>query len=100
MSTKHDYYQLHVVAPHGERGAFVVKGYGEYPSHSVNAGMTRVSFLGSYDTELEAREAYPQLGDEDNYGSEFIDADLKHIPSTPPSWFDPSIAGEQWNDDY
>ena len=91
-----DYYQLH-----REQDDWVVKGYGQYPKHSVNYGMTRIVFLDSFDTEGEARKAYPQLGDfGENYGSKFIDDGLKHVPSVAPDWFDEAAAGERWDDDY
>ena len=95
MSEYHDYKLFK------DEGGFTVKGYGEHPRHSVNYGMTRIVFLDAFDTEAEARKAYPQLaGDGSEWGSKFLDADLTRQPSTAPSWFDPAIAGERWEDDY
>ena len=39
---------------------YVVKGYDTYPSHSVLAGQTRISFIDSFDTLEEAQEMYPE----------------------------------------
>jgi hypothetical protein len=42
-----------------ERGKVVVKGYDTYPRHSVLAGQVRISFLGSYLTETDAKASHP-----------------------------------------
>jgi len=85
----YDYKQLH----YNEELAqypWVVKGYKSdgYPSSSVCAGMTRIQFLDSYESERDAVEAHPELlnNDEISYGSAFLDEDLKcvdHIPDEP-----------------
>jgi hypothetical protein len=51
----YDYY--HMLA---KGGKVVVKGYDTYPAHSVLAGQTRISFLGSFNTETDAKASYPQ----------------------------------------
>ena len=58
----YDYKQLH----YNEELAqypWVVKGYKSdgYPSSSVCAGMTRIQFLDSYESERDAVEAHPEL---------------------------------------
>ena len=50
-----------------QRGRFVVKGYDTWPSHSVMAGQTRISFTDSFDTYKEAAEAHPDATDSNAY---------------------------------
>ena len=59
-----------------------------YPASSVCHGMTKIEFLDSYESEAEAIEAHPDLvfDGEVNYGSAWMDQDLKsvsHIPDEP-----------------
>ena len=86
---KYDYKQLHIDEDFGATG-YVVKGYKSngYPKNSVCAGMTRIDFIDSYESEAEAIEAHPDLvfDGEVNYGSAWMDQDLKsvsHIPDEP-----------------
>ncbi len=82
----YDYLQLHQ-----DNYGFNVKAYKAdgYPSSSVCAGMTKISFLDSFNSEAEAIEAFPDLVGSDgevSYGSAFMDAPLKdvsHIADTP-----------------
>ena len=85
----YDYKQLHFNEELG-REPWVVKGYKHdgYPSNSVCAGMTKIDFLGSYESEERATDAHPELHltDEVSYGSAFLDEPLKdvsHIPGPP-----------------
>ena len=99
--SKYNYYKLHVDGHPGGRGRYVVKGYGIYEKYSVLAGQTKIVFLGSFDTEDAAREAYPLLPtDGTEYSSKFMDRGLNYIPKNPPAWFDETICGERWDEDY
>ncbi len=79
--------------------------HGEYEASSVLHGMTRRTLLESYETETEASNAAPDAliveGTTEPYQPEDQSlADLSGLPSCPPDWFDPSDAGEWWDDDY
>ena len=82
----YDYLQLH-----RDEYGFTVKGYlnDGYPKHSVCAGMTRIDYLDTFDTEEDALSAFPSLKGEDgeiSYGHKLFDDELKdvsHIPDTP-----------------
>ena len=79
----YDYLQLHQ-----DNYGFNVKAYKAdgYPSSSVCAGMTKISFLDSFDSEAEAIEAFPDLVGSDgevSYGSAFMDAPLKDVSHIP-----------------
>ena len=52
----YDYYTLR----HGKWGGVDVLGWSTYPRHSVLAGQPMKVFLDNFDTEEEARKAYPQ----------------------------------------
>ena len=89
---KYDYKQLHSNQDGGQY-QFTVKGYKNdgYPSTSVCAGMTRIDFIDSYETEQEAIDANPELvtDGEVSWGCAFLDKDLKdvsHIPDESDSW--------------
>jgi len=90
----YDYLQLHQNGQIGESDRYTVKAYKAdgYPSYSVCAGMTKISFLDSFNSEAEAIKAYPDLVGSDgevSYGSAFMDAPLKdvsHIPDEPDLW--------------
>ena len=89
---KYDYKQLHRYQDEGQY-PFIVKGYKNdgYPSTSVCAGMTRIDFLESYETEQEAIDAHPELVTEGevSWGCAFLDKDLKdvsHIPDESDMW--------------
>lgn len=78
---------------HDEYGVY---RYDTYPESSVLAGQERRSFIDSFPTLAEARAAFPDAewnGEGSGYREIFI-------PETPPAWFDPSAAGERWEDDY
>ena len=85
----YDYKQLHFNQELGQE-PWVVKGYKNdgYSSNSVCAGMTKIDFLESYETEQDAVDAHPELGSDDDisYGSAFLDEPLKdvsHISNEP-----------------
>ena len=87
----YDYKQLHFNQELGQE-PWVVKGYKHdgYSSNSVCAGMTKIDFLESYESEERAIDAHPELGTENDvsYGSDFLDEPLKdvsHISDTPLS---------------
>ena len=88
---KYDYKQLHLSQDDSVH-PYLVKGYKNdgYPSTSVCAGMTRIDFIDSYETEQEAVDANPELvtDGEVSWGCAFLDKDLKdvsHIPDEPDS---------------
>jgi hypothetical protein len=70
---------------------FVVYGHSTYGEESILEGQPKKRFITSFDTEEEARAVYPE-------------AELSHpllqkkaaLPEEPPSWFDPTAAGERW----
>lgn len=68
--------------------------YGEYPRGSVLEGQEMRSFRGRFDSLEEAKAAFPDAVFAD--GSGFREMEL---PVTAPSWFDPTHAGEHWNED-
>ena len=78
----YDYKQLHFNQELG-REPWVVKGYKNdgYPSSSVCAGMTKIDFLESYESEERAIDAHPELhlNNETSYGSAFLDEPLKDV---------------------
>jgi len=93
---KYDYVKLY---PERD-GTFTLKGFGTYPRHSVNFGMTRIVFLGCYDSEADAQADYPELGDDGSqYGSKWLEPN-QSLPLNPPQDFDPTYCGERWDDDY
>ena len=97
--SKYDYYKLYNESSE-EYPKFVVKGFKPYPRSSVNYGMTMICFLNSFESEAEAREAYPDLpSDGTEFSNKFMEPSRDPGPIAP-SWFDPSIAGERWDDDY
>lgn len=67
----------------------------EWPKSSVLAGMTRKTFIDAYNSTKEAQYEYPN--------AEVLDYVYEvsgDIGPCPTSDFDPSYAGETWNDDY
>ena len=78
----YDYKQLHFNQELGQE-PWVVKGYKHdgYPSSSVCAGMTKIDFLESYESEERAIDAHPELhlNNETSYGSAFLDEPLKDV---------------------
>jgi hypothetical protein len=78
------------------RDEYGVYSYGTFPRGSVLEGQERRSFVRSFPTLAEAREAYPAARwDGGGCGYRKI-----VIPQTPPEWFDPANAGESWDGDY
>lgn len=75
---------------------FWVIEHGEYPQGSVLEGEYRRTRLRFYETLEDAQRDYPQAEVLDFPGFD-IRPDLPHVA---PSWFDPTIAGETWDDDY
>lgn len=76
------------------RDEYGVYAYDVYPDSSVLAGQERRRFLDSFPTLAEAKTAYPEAK-EAGCGYRNIP-----VPETPPDWFDPANAGEQWAEDY
>ena len=78
----YDYKQLHFNQELGQE-PWVVKGYKNdgYSSNSVCAGMTKIDFLESYESEERAIDAHPELhlNNETSYGSAFLDEPLKDV---------------------
>jgi hypothetical protein len=77
---------------HDEYGVYE---YGVYPDSSVLAGQERRSFVDSFPTLAEAKASYPNA----EYNGEGSGYREVYIPESPPYWFDPANAGEQWTDD-
>ena len=74
-----------------EDSDYLVYGHDTYGPESVNEGMSRRTYLNSYDTVQEAQEAHPD--------AESIEGSTKceyHPPHCPPAGFDPGYAGEVW----
>jgi hypothetical protein len=55
-----------------------------------------------YRMALGGTVSYPRCNFHWNKRLDFNDRVTRHYPDSPiaPSWFDPSYAGEQWDDDY
>jgi hypothetical protein len=68
---------------------------GIYDSSSVLEGQPFRQLVKPYNTLEKAKADNPGVK-VDEYGSK----PEVHIPTNPPSWFDPANAGERWNDDY
>ena len=69
-----------------------VYGIGTYEESSVLAGQTKRVFLDDFDTVEEAKAAYPNANESGL-------PERARVPENPPSWFDPSYAGEAWSED-
>jgi hypothetical protein len=81
---------------YGESPTFEVYGHGEYGEFSVLAGQYRRVFLAGYSTLEQAQADYPfaeVLG-----GLMPASWIAPRLPDSPPDWFDPSDAGESWNE--
>ena len=65
-------------------------GHSVYPKSSVLAGQNRDWRVEPYDSMDEAKAAHPDV--EIGHGS----AMRASLPDTPPAWFDPAYAGEEW----
>lgn len=70
-----------------------VLGWGTYGAYSVLAGQPRKVFLDSFDTEEEARKAYPKATE---WSNRFLDSQvsLGHLPGE-----DDPVAGGMYPDD-
>jgi hypothetical protein len=76
-------------------GSYAVYRYDTWPESSVNEGLPRRSFIdGSEDLEKLKRE-HPEATFSESAGAMTPD-----LPTTAPADFDPTIAGERWDDDY
>lgn len=60
-------------------GSVDVLGWGTYPESSVLAGQASKTFLACFDTEEEARFAYPEA---ENFSSKFTEPQISynHLP--------------------
>jgi len=82
----------------------VVFGHGTYARGSILEGQPKRVFLAQFDSIEEAKATYPDA-EELNYSSAFFPlsgeslADMSGLPKEPPSWFDPSYAGESWDEE-
>lgn len=65
--------------------------HGKYDDDSVLAGQPKRTVLNHFKTEGEAMVAYPDAV----WVSGSTAVEL-HLPDTPPEWFDPINAGEEW----
>lgn len=86
---KFDYYTLR----HSRHGVDVL-GWGTYPESSVLAGQSMKVFLDTFDTEAEARAAYPQAGEFSSRWTE-PQVSLAHLPGE-----DDPVPGGMYPDDY
>lgn len=100
MSNKYDYFEKR---RNPDRSVDLL-GFRPYPRHSVLAGQMGKHFLLSANTESELQSEADRAGykvdvNSINWFHPMISAEAS-LPSTPQSWFDPSFAGERWDDDY
>lgn len=77
-------------------GRWTVYVHGEYDYPSVLEGRTGRVFLDTYDTVEQAKASVPDGAD-----CQVHEGSTKHfhnteLPDTPPDWFDPMDAGEEW----
>lgn len=89
--TEFDYYTIE--AKGGDVMPFCVYGWGTYEEGSVLEGQTRKSFLDAFETEAQARKAYPKaIG-----GTEGRSAhnSVAHLPGP-----DDPVPGGMYPDDY
>ena len=85
----------------GDPDGFDVYEHGVYEESSVLHGQQRRTFMDSFQTLNEAKEAYPQaeLLKHSTKPNPLLDR-VASLGPCPESWFDPSAAGERWDDDY
>ena len=64
-----------------------VVGWGTYPDDSVLAGQTSINYLDSFETEAEARKAYPKI---DGFSSKWSEprVSLNHLPEDDSREYD------------
>jgi hypothetical protein len=79
---------------HDEYGVY---RYSTYEEGSVLAGQEKRTFLDGFETLEEAQAAYPEAEWSGDSGSGYREV---YLPVSPPEWFDPSYAGERWEEDY
>lgn len=76
---------------------WIVYKHGTYGGGSVLAGRPKRTALGFYeDDQLEQAKADFPDADVLTDGSTYVET---VIPETPPEWFAPDAAGENWTDD-
>lgn len=91
-------------ATYNRPGEYAIYGYGTYEDWSVLAGQEKRSFIGGgYTTVDEAREGVTAAITEGRIPkgtavdvSESTGYRPVTLPDTPPYWFDPAAAGEEW----
>ena len=70
--------------------------HGVYESGSVLEGLPKRTYVDCYLTLEEAAAAHPT--------AEVLNHSTKEqgnpLPEVAPDWFDPTYAGERWNEDY
>ena len=75
-------------------GRVAVYGHTVYEASSVLAGRHRRVFLDQFDNQDAALTVYPEATP--SYSTrEAADASCR-LPASPPAWFDPMDAGEEW----
>jgi hypothetical protein len=74
---------------------YAVYRYDVWPESSVLAGQPRRSFVDSSEDLEQLKREHPDA--EVTEGTGYTPPP---VPETPPSWFDPTLAGERWNNDY
>lgn len=87
--SKFHYLKLRV----GRYGGIDVLGFGTYPKNSVLAGQTSKTFIDNFNTEAEARAAYP-TAHEFSSGWTDVGVSLNHLPGP-----DDMVAGGAYPDD-
>ena len=84
----------YTIEPAPDGNGYIVWGHGEYESTSVLAGAPLRQLVESFPTLEEAQAEWP--------GAEVLDHSTRvpyTLPPSPPDWFDPADAGEQWDED-
>lgn len=93
---------------HGE-DKYAIYGYGVYPDSSILAGQFRKVFIEWCDDLEHAERRSETLNGFSKQTAECPSthrddaealSELSGLPKFPPDWFDPSDAGERWDDDY
>ena len=82
-------------------GAPTLYFYGTYPESSVNAGMEKRVWVESFDSQDEA-DAFVEEAIERGVAIDTSDSSgyvKQELPMSPPDWFDPSNAGENWSEE-
>lgn len=79
---------------HGRYGGVDVLGFGTYPKNSVLAGQTSKTFIDNFNTEAEARAAYPTVDGDFTHPLLGPRVSLNHLPGP-----DDMVAGGAYPDD-